>query len=66
MLSLYMKYQDLKNRFMENDEEGQGLVEYVLIIVLIALVVLVALNPVAVALQNAFSTIADRLTTATS
>jgi Flp pilus assembly pilin Flp len=62
MLSLYMKYQNIKNRLL-NDEEGQGLVEYVLIIVLIALIVMSAINPVTVALQNAFSKIATCLGT---
>jgi len=61
MLSLYLKYKNLKDRFL-NDEEGQGLVEYVLIIILIALAVLVALNPVAIALQTAFNTISSTIT----
>ena len=58
MLSLYMKYRNLKDRLMNMDnEEGQGLVEYVLIIVLIALVVITFFNPITDALIAAFARI---------
>jgi len=60
MLTLYMKYQNLKSRFLK-DEKGQGLVEYVLIIVLISLIVLIASNPMTSSLSTAFSKIASRL-----
>ena len=61
MLALYNRYQmakDAVKRMVKKQEEGQTLVEYVLLIVLIALVVIVSLNPVTTALQSAFSKIA--------
>ena len=65
MLRLYTMYQNLKYN-LANKEEGQGLVEYALIIVLIALVVLAGLNPVADALNVAFERISTELTPATT
>jgi Flp pilus assembly pilin Flp len=63
MLALYGRYlkakDAIKNRL--TDEEGQGLVEYVLIIVMIALLVLVAINGVTTGLQAAFSRISASL-----
>ena len=44
-------------------EKGQGLVEYALIIVLIAIVVIVAMNFLAPTIGNVFSQIGDTLTT---
>ncbi len=43
------------------DEEGQGLVEYALIIVVISLVILVAGNAVKEGLDDAFKKIGNRL-----
>lgn len=43
------------------DEEGQGLVEYALIIVVISLVILVAGNAVKEGLDDAFTKIGNRL-----
>lgn len=43
------------------DEEGQGLVEYALIIVVISLVILVAGNAVKEGLEEAFTKIGNRL-----
>ena len=57
MLSLYMKYQNLKNRLQEN-EEGQGLVEYALIIALISLVVLAATPGIVTELRALYGRIA--------
>ena len=65
MLSLYVKYLNFRNNFknyLTEAEEGQGLVEYVLIIVLIALLVITAMNPVTQALQAAFTKIATTIT----
>ena len=65
MLSLYVKYLNFRNNFknyLTETEEGQGLVEYVLIIVLIALLVITAMNPVTQALQAAFTKIATTIT----
>ena len=60
MLSLYAMYQNIKNFFL-NDEKGQGLVEYALIIILISLIVLIAYNPVTSGLSLAFSRIGSAL-----
>jgi Flp pilus assembly pilin Flp len=66
MLALYGRYLKVKDAITSRftDEEGQGLVEYVLIIVLIALVVLTAINPVTNALKAAFNNINNALTSA--
>lgn len=45
-----------------NEEEGQGLVEYALIIVLVALVVIGALTLVGENVEGTFNEIADGLT----
>jgi Flp pilus assembly pilin Flp len=58
MLSLYTKYQILKDRLM-NEEEGQTIVEYVLLIVLIALAVFAA-NP---SITNAITNVFERVIT---
>ncbi len=42
-------------------EEGQDLAEYALLLSLIALVVILAIPPVATAISNAFTTIANHL-----
>ena len=60
MLALYSRYLMIKNAIeqkLKNEEEGQTLVEYVLLIVLIALLVITAINPVTQALQAAFTRI---------
>lgn len=60
MLALYARYLSLKDKIqnmLKNEEEGQTLVEYVLLIVLIALLVITAINPVTNALQRAFDAI---------
>jgi pilus assembly protein Flp/PilA len=44
-------------------EEGQGLVEYALIIALIAIVLIVALNALAPIIGSTFSTIGSSLST---
>jgi len=51
----------LTQNMLKNEEEGQTLVEYVLLIVLIALVVITAFNPVTEALTNAFSRIGQEI-----
>lgn len=60
MLSLYTKYQILKDRLM-NEEEGQTIVEYVLLIVLIALAVFAANPSLTSAITNVFLRVSQSL-----
>jgi pilus assembly protein Flp/PilA len=55
-LKLYIKVQDLMNR-----EEGQDLVEYALLITLIALAAVTGIGKVATAVNSVFSTISVTL-----
>jgi pilus assembly protein Flp/PilA len=55
-LAMYVKLQDLMNR-----EEGQDLVEYALLVCLIALAALTGVNKVASAVTNVFSNISSSL-----
>jgi pilus assembly protein Flp/PilA len=55
-LKLYIKVQDLMNR-----EEGQDLVEYALLITLIALAAVTGIGKVATAVNSVFSTISTTL-----
>lgn len=65
MLSnLYLRLQELAARAQErlsDREEGQGLVEYALILVLIAVVVIVILSVVGRQVNNVFSNISNGL-----
>ena len=54
----------MKNLF--KDENGQGMVEYGLIIALVAIVVIVALKALAPAISNIFDSAATELTNAAS
>ena len=56
MLSLYCK---IKSFF--NDEKGQALVEYALILVLIAIVVIAMLTGMGSSVNNSFSTVNSAL-----
>ncbi len=56
LLKLFVKVQDLKN-----GEEGQDLVEYALLVALIALVCISGVNQVASAINTVFSTISSSL-----
>jgi pilus assembly protein Flp/PilA len=60
LLNLYIKIQNLLRK-----EEGQDLIEYVLIIALIAFGATAGLKSVASSINNAFSSIANTLTTYT-
>jgi Flp pilus assembly pilin Flp len=64
MLALYSRCLTVKDAIKSRltDEEGQGLVEYVLIIVLIALVVLGTIPPIANALKSGFNAIEAAVT----
>ena len=54
--SLFVKFQGLKN-----GEEGQDLVEYALLVALIALVCIAGVNHVASAVTTVFTTISSSL-----
>jgi len=56
LLSLYVKFQSLKN-----GEEGQDLVEYALLVALIALVCIGGVSKVAGAINTVFSNISSSL-----
>jgi pilus assembly protein Flp/PilA len=56
LLKLYVKFQGLKN-----GEEGQDLVEYALLVALIALVCITGVNNVATAVNTVFSNISSSL-----
>jgi pilus assembly protein Flp/PilA len=56
LLNLYVKFQGLKN-----GEEGQDLVEYALLVALIALVCITGVNNVATAINKVFSSISSSL-----
>jgi pilus assembly protein Flp/PilA len=58
---LSIKIQNILNR-----EEGQDLIEYALVVALIALVVTSGISSVATSLNSAFTTISTKLTTATA
>lgn len=63
MLALYRRYLDAKEiiRSMMTDDEGQTIVEYVLLIVMIALIVLATEPTIVSALKDAFDNIATQL-----
>lgn len=52
--------------WIANEEEGQGMVEYALIIALIAIVVMAALGPVGTAIKGKFEEIGKALGGGTS
>ena len=56
LLKLYVKFQDLKN-----NEEGQDLVEYALVISLVAVACVAGLTPLATAIKAVFTTIKGSL-----
>jgi pilus assembly protein Flp/PilA len=62
--SLYLRLQELTERAKSNlmdREEGQGMVEYALILVLIAVVVIVILQVVGKQVNNVFSNVSNGL-----
>ncbi len=64
MLStLYLRATEFIARKREEAEEGQGMVEYALILVLIAIVVIVILQVVGKQVNNVFSNISNGLST---
>jgi pilus assembly protein Flp/PilA len=65
VLKLYVKMQTLKNTLIE-DQSGQDLIEYALVVALIALAATAGMGTVATAISNAFSKIGTRLSSYTS
>jgi pilus assembly protein Flp/PilA len=61
MLSLYFTFQEMLRR-----EEGQDLIEYALVVALIALAATAGMTTVATAINTAFSNIGSKVTTYTS
>ena len=58
LLKLYVKFQDLKNR-----EEGQDLVEYALVLALVAFGAVAGMGALAKGINNAFNTVSTMLST---
>jgi pilus assembly protein Flp/PilA len=61
LLKLYVKFQDLKN-----SEEGQDLVEYALVVALIAFGATAGMTSLATGINTAFSTVSTKLGAAIS
>jgi len=61
MLNLYIRMQNLKSRLTE--EEGQDLVEYALVVALIALAATAGMNTLASDISAAFTSIGNTLNT---
>jgi pilus assembly protein Flp/PilA len=59
--SLYQFFSERRNIMFLPNEEGQGLVEYALIIVLVAIVVIAALTALGTNIQGVFQSISDSL-----
>jgi Flp pilus assembly pilin Flp len=59
MLKLYVQLQNLLDR--ARDEEGQTVVEYALVIVLVSLVIAVSLAAINGGIANAVTVISDKL-----
>ena len=55
LLKMYLKFQSLKN------DEGQDLVEYALLVALVALVCVTGVNNVATAVNSVFTNISSSL-----
>ena len=67
-LKLYVKLQTLRNglRRMVADEKGQDLIEYALVVALIAFAAAAGMTTVATKINTAFTNIGTKLTTYTS
>ena len=61
MLQLHALFGSLRIRFVRQDEEGQTLVEYGLLLALIAIVVIVALIFLGPLVSNMFSNVGQNL-----
>jgi len=61
MISMYLNMLRMKAQQLVNDEEGQDLIEYALLAVLISVACVAAIGPVATAIKTVFSTISSDL-----
>jgi pilus assembly protein Flp/PilA len=62
MTDLFLHLRETITRFLRHDDEdGQGMVEYALILVLIAVVVIVVLTTIGKRVENVFSNISSGL-----
>ena len=64
-LKLYMKMRNLTDAFIE-DQSGQDLVEYALVVALIALAATVSMKTLATTIGTAFTAVGTKLTTYSS
>jgi pilus assembly protein Flp/PilA len=64
-LKLYVRIQGLKNA-MIRDERGQDLIEYALVVSLIALAAIAGMTSVATSISTAFTKIGTKMSTYTS
>ena len=65
LLKLYMKMQNLKDAVI-GDQSGQDLIEYALVVALIALAATAGMSTIATKLNAAFTSVGTKLTTYTS
>lgn len=69
-LKLFVRMQALKDAWANNafvrDESGQDLIEYALVVALIALAATVSMKAVATSIGSAFTSISTKLTTYTT
>jgi pilus assembly protein Flp/PilA len=65
LLKFYMKMRNLTDAFIE-DQSGQDLVEYALVVALIALAATVSMKALATTIGTAFTSVGTKLTTYTS
>ena len=67
-LKLYLRYQALKDRLrrLTANESGQDLIEYALVVALIAFAAAAGMSTVATKINAAFTNIGTKLTTYTS
>jgi pilus assembly protein Flp/PilA len=65
VLKLYIKMQSLRNALLEN-QSGQDLIEYALVVSLIALAATAGMSTVATKIGDAFTAVGTKLNTYTS
>lgn len=61
MISMYLNMLAVKAQGLLNDEDGQDLIEYALLAVLISVACVAAIGPVANAIKTVFDTVSSDL-----